>query len=186
MVKQLGGSKIHQAEYSVIKTLKGKVSNKTISVGYYSYIGIDITSEIVLLTLIKYRETKGIKHYYHFPKYDAKKGIKKVKIDEISFDYWEGCETGKGECKPLTFYRNPKVEKWFLLMPCGGTQTSVTLSKEKGILKDKNSIYNLNISTSECPPIFDLTNLENGKYYAYMLSCGLGGQVEINLKQKKE
>jgi hypothetical protein len=114
-----------------------------------------------------------------------KKGIEKVKISYVDFDYWEGCETGKGECKPLTFIRSSNDENWFLFMPCGGTATTVTLSKQTGIPKENEAIQKCEISYSDCPPIFDLTNLKDGKYFAYMLACGLGGQIEINLTTKK-
>lgn len=57
---------------------------------------------------------------------------------------------------------------------------------KQGIPKEKSIIQKTEITHSECPPIFDLTNLTDGKYYTYMLACGLGGQVEINLKTEDE
>jgi len=66
-------------------------------------------------------------------------------------------------------------------MPYGGTETTVTISKEQGIPKENDIIYQKKILFLECPPVFDLTNLTDGKYYIYMLACGLGGQIEINL-----
>ena len=180
------GSKIHIAEYKVIKTIKGKVTNDTIKVGYYSYTDYENSPDTALLTLKKYSGITKIMDYYIFPDYNATKGIENVKISKVEFDYWEGCETGKGECTALSFTRKSKNQKWFLLMPCGGTATTVTLSKQQGIPKENEVVQKNEITLSECPPIFDLTNLSDGKYYAYMLACGLGGQIEINLKTEKE
>ena len=182
------GSKIHIAEYKIIKTIKGTVTNDTIKVGYYFYLynEYENSPDTALLTLTTYTGKTKIKDYYIFPDYNAKKGIEKVKISRVEFEYWEGCETGKGECKPLNFIRKSKKEKWFLIMPCGGTATTVTLSKQQGIPKENEINQKCEITHSECPPVFELTNLEDGKYYAYMLSCGLGGQIEINIKTEKE
>ena len=180
------GSKIYIAEYEVIKTIKGKVSNDTIQVGYYFYNEYENTPDTAFLTLTTYTGNTRTKDYYIFPDYNAKKGIEKVKISTVDFNYWEGCETGKGKCKPLTFTRKSKIKNWFLFMPCGGTATTVTLSKQQGIPKENNIIQKTEITHSECPPIFDLTNLADGKYYAYMLACGLGGQIEINIRTKNE
>ncbi len=96
--------------------------------------------------------------------------------------YWKGCETGKSECKPLELVRASKSEKRYLILPCGGTETAVYLSGKDAVSKQNTILQEQKISHSQCPPIFELTNLNDGKYYAYMLSCGLGGQIEINLK----
>lgn len=175
------GSKIYIAEYKVIKVVKGTLTNDTIKVGYYFYNEYENSPDTALLNLTTYTGNTKTTDYYIFPDYDAKKGIEKVKISYVDFDYWEGCETGKGECKPLTFIRGTKDENWFLFMPCGGTATSVTLTASG----QNNPIQKTNIGHSECPPIFDLTDLADGKYFAYMLACGLGGQIEINLTTTK-
>jgi len=186
LVTQGQGSKIHIAKYKVIKTIKGKVTNDTIQVGYYFYNEYKNAPDTALLTLTTYTGNTKTKDYYIFPNYNAKEGIENVKISFVDFDYWKGCETGKGECKPLNFTRKANNEKWFLILPCGGTATTVTLSKQQGINKGNEIIQKSEISHSECPPVFELTNLKDGKYYAYMLSCGLGGQIEINIKTKTE
>ena len=180
------GSKIYIAEYYVIKTMKGEVTNDTIQVGYYFYNEYKNVPDTAFLTLTSYTGSASTKDYYIFPDYNAKKGIEKVIISTVDFDYWEGCETGKGECKPLTFTRKSKSENWFLFMPCGGTATTVTLSKQKGIPQENETIQKTEITHSECPPTFNFTNLADGKYYAYMLACGLGGQIEINLKTERK
>jgi hypothetical protein len=174
------GSKIYIAEYKVIKIIKGSVTNDTIKVGYYYSNEIQNAPDTALLNLTTYTGNTITKDYYIFPNYDAKKGIEKVRLSFVDFDYWEGCETGKGECKPLTFIRSSKDENWFLFMPCGGTATTVTLTSTG----QTNPIQKTSIGHSECPPIFDLTQLTEGKYFANMLACGLGGQIEINLTTK--
>jgi hypothetical protein len=171
-----GDSKIYINNYKIIKLLEGSLTNDTIDVGYFFYKSYDDGPDTALLTILPYTGPSKVKDYYIFPNYDAKSGIEKVKISSVDFDYWEGCETGKGTCKPLIFTRHKK-EKWYLLMPCGGTQTSVTLTSS-----NKNKpIQKLNITHTECPPMFELTNLLDGKYYLNMISCGLGGTVEMNI-----
>lgn len=179
------GSKIHIAEYKIIKVVKGTITNDTIKVGYYFYNEFQNAPDTALLNLTTYKGNTKMNDYYIFPNYDAKKGIEKVRISYVDFDYWEGCETGKGECKPLTFTRSSKDENWFLFMPCGGTATTVTLSKQMGIPKKNETIQKCEITYPDCPPTFELTNLQDGKYFAYMLACGLGGQIEINLTTKE-
>lgn len=50
-----------------------------------------------------------MKNYFVCPDYDGQTNIQKAKIEYIDFDYWEGCETGGSECKPLTFSRTDNV-----------------------------------------------------------------------------
>lgn len=179
------GSKIYIAEYEIIKVVKGTVTNDTIKVGYYINKEHQNIPDTVLLNLTTYTGDTKTTDYYIFPAYDAKNGIEKVKLSYVDYDYWEGCETGKGECNPLTFIRNSTNENWYLIMPCGGTSTSVALSERQGIPKGNDIIQKVEISHSECPPIFELTNLKDGKYFAYMLACVLGGQIEINIMTEK-
>ena len=180
------GSKIYIAEYKVIKVVKGTLTNDTIKVGYFFYNEFQNSPDTALLNLTTYTGDTKTTDYYIFPNYDAKKGIEKIRISFVDFAYWEGCETGKGECKPLTFIRSSKDENWFLFIPCGGTATTVTLSKQTGIPKDNETIQKCVITYSDCPPTFNLTNLKDGKYFAYMLACGLGGQIEINIMTENE
>jgi hypothetical protein len=164
----------------------GQANNGTIKVVYYFNKEHQNTLDTVLLNLTTYTSVTKTTYYYIFPDYDAKNGIEKVKLSYVDFDYWEGCETGKGECNPLTFTRNSTNGNWYLIMPCGRNTTSVTLSERQRIPKGNDIIQKEEISHSECPPIFELTNLKDGKYFAYMLACGLGGQIEINLKTEKK
>jgi len=186
LISDEGGSKIQISKYRILKTIQGKITNDTIQVGYYFYNEFKLKPKTSILTLKKYNGNSKIKDYYIFPEYNPSKGIEKVKISTIDFKYWEGCETGNGNCNPLIFKRQTKKEKWYLVLPCGGTSTTVFLSQKEGIPEEEEIIQKNEISYSKCPPIFELTNLNDGKYYAYMLACGLGGQIEINLKTNME
>lgn len=176
------GNKIRVAEYEVIKVIKGTLSSNTIKVGYYTSNEFQNAPDTALLNLTTYTGDAPTSNYYIFPDYDAKKGIEKVKIAFVDFKYWEGCETGEGECKPLTFSRSAQDENWFLFMPCGGSEISVNLTAAG----QKDPIQTTNIRYAQCPPVFDLTHLPDGKYYAHMFACGLGGAIEFNLKTTKE
>ena len=171
------GSKIHIAKYKVLKVLEGKLYASNIWVGYTCYEELNHSTEPVLLTLLKYEGKAELKDYYHYPNYNALEGAEKVNVFSVSRDYWEGCETGT--CEPLTFYRDPKLKKIFLLLPCGGTVTSVSLSSKENRVSLEKEWW-----AKDCPPMFDLTELGDGKYSAYMLACGLGGGVTFTLKTK--
>jgi hypothetical protein len=99
-------------------------------------------------------------------------------VFEISREYWEGCETGLGECKPLAFVRASQSAQVTLRMPCGGTRTSVTLTR----VGEASPLRSLQIGAADCPPQFDLTGLPDGDYEAYMLACALGGPVRFSLQ----
>lgn len=105
---------------------------------------------------------------------------KKTLKFSVDRDYWEGCETGQGECKPLLFERNSKEDSVVLIMPCGGTFTTVNLTRAG----QKDPIKTLSIGHKDCPPTFDLTGMADGEYGAYMLACGLGGPIKFTLRTK--
>jgi hypothetical protein len=180
------GSKIYIADYKVIKLVKGFLTNDTIEVGYYFYKEYKNAPDTALLNLTTYTGPSKTKDYYIFPEYDAKKGIEKVKISKVDLDYWKECEKGKGDCKPLTLTRSSSNNKWFLFMPCNVRTTNVTLSKHSGIPQQNEIIQKNETIHSECPPIFDLTNLSDGKYFVYILAGKSGRQIEINLKTDNE
>ena len=100
----------------------------------------------------------------------------------VDREYWEACETGLGDCAPLTLRRDSKQDSVLLVMPCGGTTTTVVLSGP-GLEKP---IQKVTVSSNDCPPSFDLTGLPDGKYEAYMKACGLGGGISFYLKTKNE
>lgn len=175
------GSKIQIAEYEVLKVLEGTITEQRIKVGYYFYKAYQDAPDTVLLHLVKYEGQTELDNYYVFRDYDAQKGIEPVKVDYVNFDYWEACETGEGDCNPLHFSRTKSDKNYFLFLPCGGTATTVSLRT----IGQETVIQEINVDHSQCPPVFDLSRLPDGKYFATMLSCGLGGQIEFNLKTTK-
>jgi hypothetical protein len=174
------GSKIHVAKYKIIKDFTDTTFSDTINVGYYFYKDNTQPFDTVLLTLTKYEGQTELKNYFICPDYDAKLGIQKAKVNFIDFNYWENCETRKGECKPLNFTRRKDEKNWFLIMPCGGTETKVTVSSSDKTFSQEQHLFH-----DKCPPFLELTNLKDGKYFAQMIACGLGGQVEFNLTTSK-
>lgn len=175
------GSKIYIAEYRVIKTIRGSVESNTIHVGYYFYHEFENTPDTALLTLLSNNDSAA-SAYYTFPNYDPKSGVEQVKLSQLDHTYWESCETGEGPCNPITITRHSINEKCFLIMPCGGTLTDVVLTPSGA----SDPILSVTTEAYECPPTFELTNVPDGTYTASMLSCSLGGSVEINLQTKNE
>jgi len=171
------GSKIHIAQYKIIKDFTDTTFADTINVGYYFYKDNKERFDTVLLSLTEYEGQTDLKNYFICPDYDASIGIQKAKVNSIDFDYWENCETGKGECKPLNFTRAKDEKNWFLIIPCGGTETKVIISGSDKTFSNEQHLFHGN-----CPPFLALTDLKDGKYFASMFACGLGGTVEFNLK----
>jgi hypothetical protein len=172
-----GGDKLHSAKFRVIKCLNDSIQLKdTIKVWYYNYLQPDTNIKTVILKLNRYdRQSNILKDNLYCVDNNGKTGITKAKIEYINFKYWEICETGKGECKPLNFVRQKNETNWFLVMPCGGTQTSITISSESFVKR-------IELKSKNCPPYLELTSLNDGKYFANMLACGLGGSIIFNLK----
>lgn len=171
------GSKIYIAKYKIIKDFTDSTFADTINVGYYFYKDNKKQFDTVLLTLRKYEGQTKLENFFICPDYDATIGIQKAKINYIDFNYWEDCETGKSKCIPLIFTRAKDEKNWFLIVPCGGTETSITFTKSDFIFSLKQHLFK-----ESCPPYLELTNLKDGKYFASMIACGLGGSIEFNLK----
>ena len=178
-IQNNGGDKVHTIKYKILKNLSENEIAKTIEVGFYNYKIYEKKQDTVLLTLENFTLQK-IKNYYIFPEYDAKKGIENVRIDYVDFKYWENCEIGN-ECNAINFSRKSELVKWFLILPCGGTFTDLTLTKSGEI----KPIKTIKTENSKCPPYFELTELKDGKYFANMIACGLGGKIEFNIKTTK-
>ncbi|HAD98006.1 MAG TPA: hypothetical protein DCG19_11415 [Cryomorphaceae bacterium] len=109
------------------------------------------------------------------------KGQTNIEKFTIDRQLWENCETGQGKCDTVQIVRSPN-KRIMLIMPCGGTSTAVTLTRQN----EEVPIRQLNIKVNGCPPTFDITDLEDGNYVAYMFSCALGGAVDISLSTRKE
>ncbi len=178
-IQNNGGDKIQTIKYKILKNLSENEIPETIEVGFYNYKVYEEKQDTVLLTIENYTLQK-FKNYYVFPDFDAKKGIENVSIDYVDFKYWENCETSN-ECNPLNFSRKSEIGRYFLIMPCGGTFTDLTLTKSGEI----NPIKTVKIKNSKCPPYLELSELKDGKYFVNMIACNLGGKIEFNLKTTK-
>ena len=101
-------------------------------------------------------------------------------IQTLDVAYLEGCETGKGDCKPIEILRQTKQDSILLVFPSGGTESDVYLCSaidRKINLHDKKR-------AGQGKPTLDLTKLNDGEYSARIVSCGLGGSCIIRLKTK--
>ena len=115
-------------------------------------------------------------------------------IFTIDHAYVEGCETGKGDCKPIVLKRHSIQDSIKVIFPIGGTITDVFLNAEKefiqwpkGSPKDQpKPLRHDHRRSGEGNPAFDLTGLPDGKYGAYMLACGLGGSFQIVIVTENE
>jgi hypothetical protein len=183
IIAQIGmghvGNETNFIDLHIIKVIQGECSQDIIGLTYYGNSYRLKFGDTVLVKLIKYQVDSTIR--YSFAETNIDSCINEVQISTVNFDYWKGCETGKRKCEPLTFIRKTQGQNWYLFMPCGGTATTVTLTASG----QKKTVQQTSIGHSQCPPIFDLTSLTDGKYFAYMLACGLGRQIEINLTTKQ-
>jgi hypothetical protein len=173
-----GGDKVHISRFTSIANSNTKISTgEIISVGYYNYKMHDENLDTVLLILVDYPGQTQIKNYFICPDYDGKRGIQPAKIEFIGYDFWEGCETGSKACPQIKFAR-PTDKNWFLIMPCGGTQTHIEIRETK----NSNLVRSIKLDNS-CPPTLNLAELQNDQYSASMIACGLGGSVFFSLNQ---
>lgn len=166
--------------FKIIKAINGALSKDTLIVVSHPHPETIKEADTVLLHLLSSTGKTEGSNYYTFPDNDEKKGIENIDLSYVSLAYWEACETGKGECPPLQLIRNPIYKTWYLFMPCGGTSTTVELFAAD----EKKPIQATRVSSSECPPVLNLTTLKNGKYQANMRACGLGGQIQLNISSK--
>jgi hypothetical protein len=100
-------------------------------------------------------------------------------IRTISFEWLEGCETGKGDCNPVSISRQHITDTIQLVFPVGGTSSSAYLYAGNSMTKPIRQDHK---GTGQGPPFFYLTGLPDGKYLAHMLSCGVGGFFSIIIK----
>ena len=96
----------------------------------------------------------------------------------IDASHWENCETGEGKCDTLIIKRKSINENIQLIMPCGGTYTTVKLYGDN----KEMPLHSLSIGYEECPPTFNITKLIDGDYSIYMMACNLGGEIIFKLK----
>jgi hypothetical protein len=100
-------------------------------------------------------------------------------IHTISFQWLEGCETGKGDCNPVLITRQHITDTVHLVFPSGGTSSSVYLYAGSAI---NNPIRQDNKRAGQGQPCLYLTGLPDGRYRAHMLSCAVGGFFSIIIK----
>ena len=103
-------------------------------------------------------------------------------VKTLDFDYLEGCETGKGNCKPIEIFRQNRQDSVLLVFPSGGTQSDVYLHSAKN---KKLELHDKKVS-GQGKPTLNLTNLDDGEYSANIISCGLGGSCLVRLKTKQQ
>ncbi|MEI9810938.1 MAG: hypothetical protein WDO16_25355 [Bacteroidota bacterium] len=99
-------------------------------------------------------------------------------IYTIDFAWLEGCETGKGDGKPVLISRQCSTDTIQLIFPEGGTSSSVyvySASSDKPLRQDHTR-------AGEGHPSLDLTGLADGVYLAHMLACAIGGSFSIIIK----
>lgn len=107
---------------------------------------------------------------------------KTVVMQALDFAYLEGCETGKGDCKPIEIVRQSRKDSVLLIFPSGGTQSDVYLHSAK----DKSFELHDQRFSGQGKPTLNLTNLDDGEYSANIISCGLGGSCLVRLKTKHQ
>jgi hypothetical protein len=114
--------------------------------------------------------------------YSQKKSNQKTIIQTLEVAYLEGCETGKGACKPVEILRQTKQDSILLVFPSGWTESHVYLRSAT----DKRIELHDRRKAGQGEPTLDLTKLDDGEYTAGIASCGLGGSCKIMLKTKVE
>lgn len=107
----------------------------------------------------------------------------------LTFGYIEACETGDRVCDPVNINRQSINDSILLFFPNGGTISDVYLYAdsifEQWVNKtiDKPEFLRHDKKHAEQGLLkIDMTGLSDGTYRAHMLSCALGGVIEINLK----
>jgi hypothetical protein len=119
---------------------------------------------------------------------------KKNIVYTVDFDYLKGCETGKGDCKPVTIERQSTQDSITLVFPSGGTLTDVYLYTESSFVKwmsgtpkdEPKPLRHDRKEAGQGNPFLDLTGLPDGKYSPRMLGCGLGGGFKLTIMTKKK
>jgi len=115
-------------------------------------------------------------------------------VHKVEFNYMEGCETGKGDCKPVVLIRQSLQDSIKVIFPIGGTASSVHIYPDTSFIRwirgnpsdQPTPLRNDNKTFSEGNPILDLTGLPDGKYIPHMSSCNLGASFEVIIKTEPQ
>lgn len=105
-------------------------------------------------------------------------------VYNVTFEFLEGCETGKGDCKPVTLIRQSLNDSITILYPSGGTQSDVYLLSTDGAPHKVELHDSKTIGKGQL--MLDLTGLPDGKYHTGIMSCNLGGRFELNIVTKNK
>jgi hypothetical protein len=126
------------------------------------------------------------------------KGAQSPIVYTLAFEYLQGCETGKGPCKPTVIVRSSIDQGVTLIFPSGGTESDVYLYGiadtgpqtsdygvlayiTKGVEKAPRMLRHDKKFHSEGVPVLDVSGLPDGEYRASIVSCGLGGSFLLKL-----
>jgi hypothetical protein len=111
----------------------------------------------------------------------------------VEFQYMENCEMGKGDCHPIQLTRRSIGDTITVTYPNGGTQTDVYLYVAdsafmkwmNGTPKDRPKLLlHVGKFLGQGNPVFDLTGLPDGKYISHMVSCNVGGFLQLVIQTK--
>lgn len=117
-----------------------------------------------------------------------------ITVYKVDLDYLMGCETGKGECKPLIIKRKSILDGLAVVFPKGGTMTDVYLYTESSFTKwmagspkdEPKPLRHIHKEADEGEPIMDISELPDGIYHPHYLGCGVGGGFELRIVTKKK
>ncbi|WP_022825044.1 hypothetical protein [Hymenobacter norwichensis] len=108
------------------------------------------------------------------------------KAIELSFEYLEACETGAKECQPVLINRK-KGEQVTLALPAMN-RASVGLWDAENYQRLQlrkfpyKAVEQQGSGNDTKALVFDLSKREDGIYYLWLTSCGVGGTYEVRLK----
>lgn len=106
---------------------------------------------------------------------------------EVSKEFMEGCEMGTTPCEPIIILRSHHDEDWNIVLPSGGTLSTVILYNQEGIdlfwsgkMEEAIPIRQDKCGPDRLPKL-NLKGLPDGTYFLQMISCGLGGGFQLEL-----
>lgn len=109
---------------------------------------------------------------------------------EVSKEFMEGCEMGTTPCEPIEILRSYHDEDWNIVLPSGGTFSTVILYDQEGVdlfwsgkMEEAIPIRQDQCGPDRLPRI-NLKSLPDGIYFLRMLSCGLGGGFQVELRTR--
>jgi len=157
--------------YKVIKILKGNKIPKRIYVFYLDSVIKKESIDTLVLYLTKFKGIDSINNVFYYDSFE------RARVE--SFTNW-GDYHGKIEVKDrFNFYRDNKINNWFLITPTGGSYTQGHLIQKDSIIQETKDL-----SLYDGPPIIDLSNLNNGYYIASYIGCVGAGKIGFFIKRE--